>query len=98
MSIKFSNLALAQVSIPAAAYTAGTQFNVAHGLAVTPHIRAMLTVAYDTDDSDDHAQSFAIISADGTNVRLKPTRTTTASGLLWIFMDTAGKPPLAANQ
>jgi hypothetical protein len=73
--IKFSEVSRKYVSGTFATTTAGTRVSVAHGLNYTPALIA-LTVrptagATDTDD----AQAFAIVSADGTNIVLKPTRT-----------------------
>ena len=101
--IKCTDLTRKFILIPAAAYTAGTTFTVAHGLGYAPSVlscsvRSISTTASGVSDVVD----FGVVSADATNVTIKPGRTTTSgvltSGYLVIELDRdlGGRPSLVA--
>lgn len=71
--------------------TAGTRFNVAHGLGFTPALDAVRTEARSGDADADDVTNFAVVKADGTNIVLKCDRTLNpAIGRVYIGLDEQG--------
>lgn len=96
--IGLRNVAIKILSIPSAAYTAGTSFTVAHGLGYAPALNSIMVcprtpTATGTDDVTD----FGVESADATNITLKPSRTKTASGHIWVWSDVNQTPNQGAQ-
>lgn len=75
-----------RVDIAAQAFTAGTRVEIAHGLGFKPSINAILIQALDADDDTDDAQAFAVTATSRTTVTIKPTRTKTSSGNIFILL------------
>lgn len=91
--ITYRELAMKKLSIPSASYTAGTRFTVAHGLGYTPNVDACIAIGRGTDDaSTNNAVAFNVVATDATYIYVKPclggASSTTATGVIWVFLDT----------
>jgi len=78
--------------------TAGTRFNVAHGLGYAPNPDAVRVQARVAADDTDDANVFEVVTTDNTNIVLKPKFTVTASqGRIYIGLEENGPVNSARN-
>ena len=88
--IKFSQVSRLFVAFSVNA-TAGTRFNVAHGLGYTPALIAVTVIARSNDADTDNVTNFAVVKADSTNIVLKCDRTLNpAIGVVVIGLEEQG--------
>lgn len=88
--IKFSQVSRTFVSFSVNA-TAGTRFNVAHGLGYTPALIAVTVQSRSAAADADDVTNYAVVSADATNIVLKSDRTLNpALGVIEIGLEEQG--------